>query len=342
MLREIRRSLYAKKNDQKKSDKPVMPPPPPPPSNRTCHFKTFKSQLTNRYLFFASFFPFEFFHLQNDRITKLKIDNNPFAKGFRELGQSRIKRKLPAKANAAGGDDDLHDANCDKKLKTSKLFDYTNPMKESSKIGRKRSNSLSESTTSADESDNSVGDEMISSASSSLSGTSSPATSAHECNTAAYNEPDDYAPLKAYDSAIAAAAVAATQHGTNLPTVGRHHPSTEWIDLMTLRYIQANGSYPPPPPPPPHHHQHHHHPHPHQSLFYAPNYESIVSLKQSPFMHHHPNALDLAARSPYDQMPSPDLSPLGAGMLEQTKKSIAVSPPKKAGFSISAILGCES
>ncbi|XP_017480946.1 PREDICTED: T-box protein 2-like, partial [Rhagoletis zephyria] len=33
---------------------------------------------------------------QNDRITKLKIDNNPFAKGFRETGQSRCKRKLSA------------------------------------------------------------------------------------------------------------------------------------------------------------------------------------------------------------------------------------------------------
>ncbi|XP_062543373.1 T-box-containing protein TBX6L-like [Armigeres subalbatus] len=30
---------------------------------------------------------------QNDRITKLKIDHNPFAKGFRETGQSRCKRK---------------------------------------------------------------------------------------------------------------------------------------------------------------------------------------------------------------------------------------------------------
>uniref|UniRef100_A0A1A9WT91 T-box domain-containing protein n=1 Tax=Glossina brevipalpis TaxID=37001 RepID=A0A1A9WT91_9MUSC len=33
---------------------------------------------------------------QNDRITKLKIDNNPFAKGFRETGQSKCKRKLMA------------------------------------------------------------------------------------------------------------------------------------------------------------------------------------------------------------------------------------------------------
>uniref|UniRef100_A0A2A4IXH9 T-box domain-containing protein n=1 Tax=Heliothis virescens TaxID=7102 RepID=A0A2A4IXH9_HELVI len=32
---------------------------------------------------------------QNDRITKLKIDNNPFAKGFRACGQSKCKRKNP-------------------------------------------------------------------------------------------------------------------------------------------------------------------------------------------------------------------------------------------------------
>ncbi|XP_034482217.1 T-box transcription factor TBX6 [Drosophila innubila] len=44
---------------------------------------------------------------QNDRITKLKIDNNPFAKGFRESGQSRCKRKLndsppPAQTSGVG------------------------------------------------------------------------------------------------------------------------------------------------------------------------------------------------------------------------------------------------
>uniref|UniRef100_A0A182Q4L3 T-box domain-containing protein n=1 Tax=Anopheles farauti TaxID=69004 RepID=A0A182Q4L3_9DIPT len=36
---------------------------------------------------------------QNDRITKLKIDNNPFAKGFRETGQSRCKRKMGCNAS---------------------------------------------------------------------------------------------------------------------------------------------------------------------------------------------------------------------------------------------------
>ncbi|KAH8415609.1 hypothetical protein KR222_006479 [Zaprionus bogoriensis] len=47
---------------------------------------------------------------QNDRITKLKIDNNPFAKGFRESGQSRCKRKLnsssSSNSNAADSEDD--------------------------------------------------------------------------------------------------------------------------------------------------------------------------------------------------------------------------------------------
>ncbi|KAK0174566.1 hypothetical protein PV327_010325 [Microctonus hyperodae] len=40
---------------------------------------------------------------QNDNITKLKINNNPFAKGFRETGQSRCKRKFD---NSHCGDDD--------------------------------------------------------------------------------------------------------------------------------------------------------------------------------------------------------------------------------------------
>ena len=31
---------------------------------------------------------------QNDKITQLKIDHNPFAKGFRENGQLRGKRKM--------------------------------------------------------------------------------------------------------------------------------------------------------------------------------------------------------------------------------------------------------
>ncbi|KAM7358997.1 uncharacterized protein ACRADG_003762 [Cochliomyia hominivorax] len=38
---------------------------------------------------------------QNDRITKLKIDNNPFAKGFRETGQSKCKRKMMSSSTSS-------------------------------------------------------------------------------------------------------------------------------------------------------------------------------------------------------------------------------------------------
>ncbi|KAL5290281.1 hypothetical protein ACFFRR_009928 [Megaselia abdita] len=42
---------------------------------------------------------------QNDRITKLKIDNNPFAKGFRETGQSRCKRKINVSGSSSSPDE---------------------------------------------------------------------------------------------------------------------------------------------------------------------------------------------------------------------------------------------
>lgn len=247
----------------------------------------------------------------------MKIDNNPFAKGFRESGQSRIKRKLTStsssssssKANPSIGE------SCDKKLRRNELFEYGNSMKEENKIGRKRSNSLSESTSSADESGNSVGDEMISS--SSLSGTSSPVTSAHEFNSATYDESDDYTTLKTYES---------NHVGNGLPPVGRHHPSSEWIDLMTLRYIQANGNCPPQRP-----------------LFYsslARNYDS-VPLPFKPSSNFMQPTIDLERT--YEQIPLPDFSQsMVPGILEQPKQSLAIIPPKKTGFSISAILGCES
>ncbi|KAI8040910.1 T-box transcription factor TBX6 [Drosophila gunungcola] len=52
---------------------------------------------------------------QNDRITKLKIDNNPFAKGFRETGQSRCKRKLNSSGNSSleSEDDGSSVSSCD-------------------------------------------------------------------------------------------------------------------------------------------------------------------------------------------------------------------------------------
>jgi len=46
---------------------------------------------------------------QNENITKLKIDNNPFAKGFRETGQSRFKRKYQHDQRAQPGSSRAHD-----------------------------------------------------------------------------------------------------------------------------------------------------------------------------------------------------------------------------------------
>lgn len=44
--------------------------------------------------------------MQNENITKLKINNNPFAKGFRETGQSRCKRKYRQICDASQMDDE--------------------------------------------------------------------------------------------------------------------------------------------------------------------------------------------------------------------------------------------
>lgn len=214
------------------------------------------------------------------------------------------------------------DGTNEKKLKTSELFDYKNAVKDS-KTSRKRSNSLSESTTSADESGNSVGDEI---SSSSLSGTSSPATSAHDYSSNTYDESDDYHPLKSYE----------TNHNNNnnnnsMQTMVTRHPSMEWIDLMTLRYFQANGgNYP----------QHQQPP-----IFYPSTVPLHSSYESNTFKHSpqymQTSSLDLM-RS-YEHVPQTDYPTIVAqAVLEQTKKTVAPIPPKKTGFSISAILGCES
>lgn len=235
------------------------------------------------------FFPC-FFSLQNDRITKLKIDNNPFAKGFRELGQSRIKRKSATKPHTPS------ECTGEKKVKTDvQLFDY----KTKENQQRKRSNSLSESTSSADESANSLGDEI---SSSSLSGTSSPTT--HEFNSTTYDEPDDFVPFKPFEL-----------HSSYLQN---RRPNGEWADLMAFRYMQSNGTYQGP-------------------MFYPQlqNNQDVMPFKHVP-------GYDLMRT--YDhlsQIEYPSRSS-AAAVIEPPKKIAVATPPKKTGFSISAILGCES
>lgn len=232
--------------------------------------------------------------LQNDRITKLKIDNNPFAKGFRELGQSRIKRKLTTTSKQST------EGLTDKKMKNSELFEFGNSAKES-KINRKRSNSLSESTSSTEEIGNSVGDEMSTSSSSSLSGISSPVTSAHEY-TVSYEDQDEFS------------------HHNNTTQIEPRHNTADWLDLMAMQYTHTSRNYSP------NHHQ--------------PMYYPALPLNYDSMSSGYIQTTSIGLLQSHLQVPQTD-SPSGLLPLEQPKISMVARPPKKNSFSISAILGCE-
>uniref|UniRef100_A0A6E8VPK4 T-box domain-containing protein n=1 Tax=Anopheles coluzzii TaxID=1518534 RepID=A0A6E8VPK4_ANOCL len=94
---------------------------------------------------------------QNDRITKLKIDNNPFAKGFRETGQSRCKRKAGLLMSPDSGLGN----------RSSEEEDESDGQEAGPEAKRPRTSSLAGSLSSLDDSELSVSD-------GSSSGTSSP------------------------------------------------------------------------------------------------------------------------------------------------------------------------
>ncbi|XP_050074623.1 T-box-containing protein TBX6L-like [Anopheles maculipalpis] len=94
---------------------------------------------------------------QNDRITKLKIDNNPFAKGFRETGQSRCKRKAGLLMSPDSGLGN----------RSSEEDDESDGQETGPEAKRPRTSSLAGSLSSLDDSELSVSD-------GSSSGTSSP------------------------------------------------------------------------------------------------------------------------------------------------------------------------
>ncbi|XP_014473288.1 PREDICTED: T-box transcription factor TBX5-A-like isoform X1 [Dinoponera quadriceps] len=71
------------------------------------------SKLCSRPQTFFTFKETEFIAVtayQNDQITKLKINNNPFAKGFRETGHSRAKRKYSDMSISQSGQTDGEDS----------------------------------------------------------------------------------------------------------------------------------------------------------------------------------------------------------------------------------------
>lgn len=229
------------------------------------------------------------------------------------MGQSRIKRKLAQKPSSTC--ENIVDSHNGETMKTE-LFEYESPQKEN-KISRKRSNSLAGSTASTEDSRNSVGDE-ISAASS--SGTSSPATSAHEYSHSAYGEQDEFAhplmSMKSYEMSPKAVEFSSKRH------------TAEWLDLMALRYISTNGPYHHPPVLPPHAY----YPQLHQNydtMSIKSNYTSNESSFSIPY-----HAMQYSPRTlVHDRPPQ---SPV-----ETSSRPIS-QPTKKCSFTISAILGCES
>uniref|UniRef100_A0A182K5B3 T-box domain-containing protein n=1 Tax=Anopheles christyi TaxID=43041 RepID=A0A182K5B3_9DIPT len=85
---------------------------------------------------------------QNDRITKLKIDNNPFAKGFRETGQSRCKRKAGLLMSPDSGLGN----------RSSEEDDESDGQETGPEVKRPRTSSLARSMSSLDDSELSVSD----------------------------------------------------------------------------------------------------------------------------------------------------------------------------------------
>ncbi|XP_071446387.1 T-box-containing protein TBX6L-like [Hetaerina americana] len=64
---------------------------------------------------------------QNGKITKLKIDHNPFAKGFRETGMSKSKRKLEQMmVEATKDEDDRGQSTDEEELVKSPCLDHNN------------------------------------------------------------------------------------------------------------------------------------------------------------------------------------------------------------------------
>jgi T-box protein 6 len=247
-----------------------------------------------------------FFYLlfQNDRITKLKIDNNPFAKGFRESGQSRCKRKatggspnVMALPNNHGGmshnhgnHNNHHQSN--KSRSDDEGFEQPNPK-------RLRSDSSACSVSSLDDSALSVCETS--------SGTSSPVV-----DDAAQHKFNEMERLR--ELSLPHHEMLMHQYNQNLQTV--LNPS--WIDLV-FPYLTRN-------------------PYHFQSIanyeipqVYSPSDKYLVAAASSCS----PVSL------PYCKSVSPPLVDTEHSKIEEPVGK-AVATNKKCSFSISAILGYDS
>ncbi|GAB0096236.1 Transcription factor, T-box [Sergentomyia squamirostris] len=168
---------------------------------------------------------------QNDHITKLKIDNNPFAKGFRETGQSRCKRKTtPLNSNSAGSSIALKSnvSLMASSLKSSKSDPTMSGTDEAGRHPpkRKRANSSSGSVSSLDDSGLSI--------CGSSSRTSSPSTNTEDTSPTRSTAPTMPADLDAMRG-LPAPPEAILQH-YNAAAAAR----SNWIDFA-LYFSRVSG-----------------------------------------------------------------------------------------------------
>uniref|UniRef100_A0AAG5DCW3 T-box domain-containing protein n=1 Tax=Anopheles atroparvus TaxID=41427 RepID=A0AAG5DCW3_ANOAO len=168
---------------------------------------------------------------QNDRITKLKIDNNPFAKGFRETGQSRCKRKAGLMMSPDSG------LGC----RSSEEDEESDGPESGPEAKRPRTNSLAGSLSSLDDSELSVSD-------GSSSGTSSPlvvddfGSPARPSPSGFYpgHHPHAHAGMSLHHQGLFAAHHPHMPHGHPMLQAG----AGSWVDLMFPSFARTHGGSP--------------------------------------------------------------------------------------------------
>ncbi|XP_076176442.1 T-box transcription factor TBX2b [Ptiloglossa arizonensis] len=84
---------------------------------------------------------------QNENITKLKIDNNPFAKGFRETGQSRCKRKFQQMEDSGRIDDE--EGNVSSESESNRASSHLDVVAQRPKTASSETGSLDDSSVSS-------------------------------------------------------------------------------------------------------------------------------------------------------------------------------------------------
>lgn len=263
-------------------------------------FCTFSFSANLNYFFFPThinspFIVFLLSSLQNDRITKLKIDNNPFAKGFRETGQSRCKRKLTQSTSSSSSlsstssSTSVSSSSSPPSVNRKQLKDDESTYDEMN-TKRRRSNSFNGSIDSIDECEQSISERS--------SGTCSPPSTTSE--DIRVIDDDDQARIMQQQEMVL------QQFRDRI-----HHPAWMGLAFSYLSRSAYPSFYP-------------HNPHHDFVTMSGPSMASFLPQTINE-MNHQITTMGLSSS------PSPS-----------SVQNLSIKPHKKCGFSISAILGCES